>query len=334
MAIFIRRLSALLLVQIFIICNLYSGYLHKAIDELHREAHAHHSDTLIVKKGDEVLYQMCSKEQWEPIAGWSMTKSFISLGIGFLYDEGKIHPDQPVSDFFQGWDQGKRSKITIRHLLNHTSGIDHAITVDESFNFLKGDSVMNACNQEIIDEPGEVFHYNNHAVNILSGVIEKLTGMRADLYIKEKLLDPLAITDYTWDIDEAGHALGMCGLHIRADDLVKLGELMLNKGVWNGKKLISEDWINQSVSVSVVMTDPKFTHFEGCGLLWWMHGENPEFFAAAGMLGQYCVIFPEEGVVAVRQHDYRRHTSLGDIKPEHSFRSFFNAVKNVIKEIE
>lgn len=335
MSLFNRNTIALLLAQILFVTSTCCGDLAKAVETIDRRSRDHLSDAVIIKKDGELLYQMSSKEKFEMIAAWSVTKSFISLGIGILYDEGKVHPDQPVSDFIPGWEKEERSRVTIRHLLTHTSGIDHKMSIEDLETALEGDSLEIACGKEMINEPGQEFHYNNFAVNLLAGIIERISEERADLFIKKRLLDHLGITNYHWDLDEAGHAFGMCGLHISADELIKLGEFMMAKGVWNGQRLISEEWLEQSVATSVDLSDhPMFAWFDGCGFLWWAGNESPNFYCAAGMLGQYCVIFPEEGIVAVRQHDYRRHPSFQDIDDKVKYRAFFDDLREFNKELE
>lgn len=305
-----------------------------AIHKINQKAHDHFSDSMIIKRDGQVLFQMSSEESFDRIAAWSITKSFVSLGIGFLYDEEKIHPSQYVSEFLSGWNSELKSKVTIRHLLTHTSGIDHKMPVEDVQNLLKEDTLQIACQKEIINKPGTTFYYNNYAVNILSGIIEEITGERADLFIKRKLLDPLEITNYRWDIDKAGHALGMCGLHISADELIKLGELMLNKGVWNGVRLISDEWLDQSLAATTEISDNELNQCDGCGFLWWTNSKNPCFYTAAGILGQYCVVFPDKRVVAVRQHDFRRHLDRDNINNQVEFHSFFDDLKEFINEIE
>lgn len=301
---------------------------------LEQEALDHHSDVVIIKRGDEIVYRMDASEHASPIAAWSITKSFIALGFGFLYDEGKIDVDQPVSDFFPEWKEGKKRTITIRHLLTHTSGLDPTIHYSTYADLTRGNSLDVALKKELIHEPGTVFAYNNGGVNILAGILQKISGLRADLFIQTKLLNPLEIKNFHWDLDEVGNALGMCGLHIYADDLLKVAEFMLDKGVWNGERLLSEEWIQLALTPSGHFDRQRFPSFFGSGFLFWLNDEEPYFYTMTGFLGQYCAIFPEERVIAIRQHDYRRQIP-GDIDiDKRSFRSFFKEVCSVIHALK
>ena len=133
--------------------------------------------------------------------------------------------------------QGRKKEITLRQILNHTSGIQdlgNSSEVERS-----PDAVRLALAAELSDPPGTRFVYNNKAVNLLSGVIQKVSGKRMDLYMREELFSPLAITDVAWELDSAGNALVYAGLAIQPADLAKLGQLVLNRGRWRGRQLIA-----------------------------------------------------------------------------------------------
>ncbi len=299
------------------------------IDLIHEEAKSHFSDAVIIQKDGKILYQMYSTNTPEKIPVWSITKSFVSLGIGFLYDDGKISVDRPVSDFLPGWNKGKRKEITVRHLLTHTSGIDPSCVLSEIS--APENCIEYAYSKEIIHEPGTVFAYNNHAVNLLAAIIFKVSGVQAEEFLREKLFAPLEISDYIWDCDNANNSLGACGLHMKADDLLKVGQFLLDKGMWKGKRLLSEEWLNASITPSGFLDKGTFPQYTGCGFLFWVN-EDPDFFSAVGYLGQYLTIFPEKKIIAIRQHHYKRD-DLGEIDPERRyFRQFLKYVSLLSKD--
>jgi CubicO group peptidase (beta-lactamase class C family) len=99
--------------------------------------------------------------------------------------------------------------------------------------------------------------------------VKQASGMRMDQYIGKELFAPLGITDFGWDLDRAGNPHGMSGLKIRAIDLAKIGQLMLDGGVWKGKQVLSNDWVQRSI-------EPSQTLFPRYGLLWWLHFESED----------------------------------------------------------
>jgi CubicO group peptidase (beta-lactamase class C family) len=190
--------------------------------------------------------------------------------IGRLVDEGKIKSlDQPVSDFYPEWKQGKKQLITIRHLLNHTSGLQNEpITTIEIYP--SPDFVKLALAAELTGAPGSEFRYNNKAVNLLAGIVEVAYGQRMDKYCAQEIFQPMGITEFDWTLDKAGNPHGMSGLKLTARDFAKFGQLIVNKGLWNGTRIVSEKWIEDSMAAG--------QPFEvSCGLLWWRVADTTTF---------------------------------------------------------
>lgn len=263
------------------------------------ERYSTHSDSLLIMKDNEVLFDL--NPDSGPIEAMSITKSIVSLGIGILVDEGSISIDQPIGDWFLEFKEKEKEKITIRHLLSHTSGLQAQESAQEIYQ--SDDFVKFAIDAKVLTEPGKVFFYNNRAINILSGIIEKVSGKRMDCFIKEKLFDPLEIKDFSWEVDKAGQASGHSGLKIKAKDLAKIGQLIVQEGIWNGKKIISKEWLALSMEPGI---NPS------CGLLWWRWDHLT--YAAMGYLGQYLVIIPESKIVGVRQVNTKHLDSQENFK--------------------
>lgn len=193
----------------------------------------------------------------------SITKSFINLAIGILIDKKLIKSvNEPISVFFPEWNEGMKSKITLLHLLNHTSGIE---VTNNPFDSNK-DGVAKALNSRIVSEPGKKFLYNNKAADLLSGIVEKVSGKKTDEFLKENLFAPLGIIDFEWEHDVVGHAYGKYGLSISAADLAKVGVMLEQGGVWEGRQIISSEWIKISSSSS----DITAKSIRPCGLMWWV----------------------------------------------------------------
>lgn len=253
------------------------------------------TDALLIQRNGQIVYEKYSQGFSAPIETFSVTKSLVSLAVGFLVDEGKLSSlDTPVHRWFPEWRTGTKSRITVRHLLNHTSGLG-----TEYAHFPPVDLIEDALATDLVFEPGSDFEYNNRATHLLSGVVARIAGMRTDLYLREKLFQPLGITRYGWLRDQAGNAYGSMGFQAHARDLAKIGELLLNRGKWNGRRLLSESWLRLSFAPS--------QDFEPhCGLLWWLIGDGGrQGFNAAGHLGQYLVVIPETRTVGVRLHRER-----------------------------
>lgn len=223
-------------------------------------ARATNSSALVVLKNGKLVLEWYAHPR-QPIEAMSATKSIVSMGLGHLIDQGKLKLDQPVHTLFPEWKEGRRSSITVHHLMNHTSGLQAEVTTEKIY--ASPDFVQHALKSEIIHEPGRVFFYNNSALNLLAGIAGKAAGEPLDKYLGKSLFAPLGITDFDWTKDQAGNPHGMSGLQIHAVDLAKLGQLMLNRGEWQGKQLLSRTWVEQSVR-------PGQPYNPTNALLWWL----------------------------------------------------------------
>jgi CubicO group peptidase (beta-lactamase class C family) len=238
------------------------GIDEAALDRLHHEAEKSESDAVIIVKDGRLVADWDFGRERGPIEAKSVTKSVVNLAIGRLIDQGKIRSlDQPVMDFYPEWNQGRKKLITIRNLLNHTSGIETPVISGAIDN--APDCVQYALTAELVADPGSQFHYNNKAVNLLAGIVQRASGKRMDELIRDEIFEPLGIKDFGWNRDRAGNPYGMAGLQIRAIDLAKIGQLMLDEGECKGRRILSKEWVRKSVQPSQNL-DPS------CGLLWWI----------------------------------------------------------------
>jgi len=233
-----------------------------ALERLLTAARGAHSDALVVLHDGELVGAWHSNGQSEPIEAMSVTKSIVNLAIGRLVTLGALESiDVPVSRFYPEWSTGRKARITIRHILNHTSGIQANRTTEEIY--ASSDFVRLALDAEITSEPGSRFFYNNKAVNLLAGIVEKAAGKKMDDFLRDDLFARLGITDFGWSRDPAGNPHAMAGLQIHAMDLAKLGQLVLDRGRWQGEQLIAESWFDESLR-------PGSPHEATSGLLWWL----------------------------------------------------------------
>ena len=225
----------------------------------------------------------------------SMTKSFASLGIGMLLADGAIPSlDEPATTWFPRWEGTDHAAITLRNLLEHTSGLETRLSRD----ILAADDCVDfALDQALVSPPGEVWAYNNSGANLVAAVGSRAAGRPFDEYLDDRLFTPLGLGPRPWDRDRAGNTRGGAGLQLSADDLVTLGTLLLQDGQWEGEALVPADWIAESTAPN--------PHSEVFGLQWWALrrpvpcGEpecEPERvqvgFRADGWLGQVLDLVP------------------------------------------
>lgn len=231
---------------------------------------------------------------------YSLSKSFTSTGIGLAVAEGLLTVDDPVLKFFPDdapENPGDNLKaMRVRHLLSMNTG-HHEDTTRQVFGSEDGNWPRTFLSLPVEHEPGSWFVYNTAATYMLSAIITKLTGQSLLDYLRPRLFEPLGIENPTWDSDPRGISVGGTGLYITTDGIARFGQLYLQKGVWNGKQLVSEEWIDEATKAtsdnSNTQTNPDW--IQGYGYQFWRC--QHDCYRGDGAFGQYCVIMPEQQVV-------------------------------------
>ena len=267
--------------------------------ELAERVRATHTDAAVVLHHGEPILDHRSADGPERVHVMSVTKSVAALAIGRMLTDGTLERlDLPVAELVPEWRQGRKRNITVRHLLTHTSGIQDVSNAGLEIEPAP-DAVRLAIAAELEADPGAAFRYNNKAVNLLALVVETLTGMALDEYLASTVFADLGIVDFEWIRDPAGNPYVMAGLVIGAGDLAKIGQLVLQEGVWNGERVIDADFMRNATAQQ---HDLHSRH----GYLWWLMRDDDgrvEGWYGDGWLGQWLVVVPEEQIVAVRLID-------------------------------
>ena len=231
------------------------------LEEVIREAESNGSDSLLVVKSGRLVAERTFGTPRAPIETMSITKSVVSLAVGMLIGDGKIASlDAPLSTWYPEWKDGKRSRVTLRHVMTHTTGIEKR--KGKQFR-LYPDRLQRARSAPIADEPGKVFSYSNESTQLLAGIVKSACGKPIDVYLQERLFAPLGITGWSWDKDKSGSVQTWYGLALTARDLAKLGMLMLADGRWDGKPIVAASYVKQATSPAIESA-PLY------GLLWWL----------------------------------------------------------------
>ena len=236
-----------------------------------KEAEQSNTEALIIYRDGELLIEKYFGigHPDKLIETMSCTKSIVSLAMMALVDDGLLDSlDQPVHHIYPEWNQGRKKEITIRHLLSMTSGIQNVPNASIEI-YPSPDFVKLALAAEMDNRPGAKFSYNNKAVNLLSGIVARLTNLRLDEFISARIFKPLQINQFGWSVDDAGNPHVMAGCQLRALDFAKIGLLVLNKGKYGGKQVISSVLIEE-------MLNP-IEQYQGYGLLWWLSYEEVRY---------------------------------------------------------
>ncbi len=229
---------------------------------------------------------------------FSLSKSFTSTAVGFAVQDGLLRVSDRLIDFFPDLLPAEpcenTKKMTLKHLLTMNTGHREEPR-------WRGDDWEKVFLRSYVEfEPGTHFLYNTFATYMLAAVVQKVTGKKLLAYLREKLMDPLGMSPDIWfEESPSGVATGGFGLNVRVGDIAKLGQFYLQKGKWDGKQLLGEDWIRDA---STPWSDNKNHGGEnsdwgsGYGYQFWMCKPD-KVFRGDGAYGQYCVVMPEQDMV-------------------------------------
>lgn len=240
-----------------------------------------------------------------PLPGWSMTKSITGTLAGILITEGRIKLDDPAP--VPDWKGTDKQNITLRHLLHMASGLE----VNEDYGgfsdvtqmlYKESNQFAYAVKQPIVNPPDTAFHYSTAESNRLAAAIQALVGgTQQDAYnfYQQRFFHPIDITSAFIEFDATGHFVGGAYGYMTARDWARIGQLYLQKGNWNGKRILSEDWVAFATAPS--------PQAEQYGAHLWLNTNGNRWknapwdaYALVGHQGQRVVIIPSKDLVVVR----------------------------------
>ena len=180
---------------------------------------------------------------------YSVAKAFTTAALGMLYDQGILDVQERMVDIFadelpDGMDD-KWQHMTVHHALTHTCGFPLGyLDIDAVDSTVFGKDYLQYLFKTKLDfVPGEKWAYSDAAFYLLGRVVSKKTGEKLDDFLWTRLFYPLGFREMAWSRCPLGYPMGATGLYIYTEDMAKLGELYLRGGVWNGQRILSEEWV-------------------------------------------------------------------------------------------
>lgn len=307
-------------VQEWPIAHKYNKF--KLSDAHRNQIESYKTIAYLVLKNDSVLYE----EYWDGFSdsshtnSFSMGKSIVSILTGIAIDEHKIKSiDQPIGDFLPEFAKGANAKVTVKHLLTMSSGINF----DEDYlnplaypaaAYYGKDLRSLTYSYQVKEEPGKVWNYLSGNTELLSFIIHKACGKSVSEYASEKLWKPMgAKYPAYWSLDsENGVEKAYCCFNSNARDFARFGSLYLHEGSWKGKQLVSKDYVKHSLEPANLIDDHGGKNNK-YGYSWWMldyKGMHIPYMR--GILGQYIFIIPDKNMVIVRLGHKRDKEKIND----------------------
>ena len=229
----------------------------------------------------------------------SVTKSFTTTLIAIAAGQGKLQLDQPIVSFFPDRTianlDARKQQITVWQLTGNVSGLDSGCVAGDEATLdvmrSQPDWIQASLDRKVVRQPGSSFCYDSPGMHLLSGIIQKATGMTELDFARKYLFEPLGIKDGVWNSDPQGYTHGWGDVHLKPRDAAKLGYLWLSNGVWDGKQIVPADWVKAAASAQV--------HAGGSdeyGYGWWV---SPDAYSAVGRGGRYVRVYPAQNAIVV-----------------------------------
>lgn len=285
-------------------CQLLEPDVHY-LDSLHTVA-------FLVIRHDSLLFETY-RDGWNDTLTsniYSATKTIVGMLAGIALDEGKIQSlDDPVSRYIPSYRKGMQADVTIRHLLTMSGGMAWDEAYSSLFSvtthgYYGNDLYKLVTGLEVCDRPGVQYSYRSGETQLLAFVIEAATGKTLSQYAEEKLWKPMqAERDAYWLLDKQdGDEKAFCCFHTTARDVARFARLMLHRGNWNGRQLVSQAYMDEMMRPASWLKDQwgkDSLNYYGYQT-WIMHYHGQVNPYMRGMLGQYIIAIPSQDAIVVR----------------------------------
>lgn len=250
-------------------------------------------------RGDELLlrYALSPYRCDDRREVYSLSKIFTSTACGLCYDRGLLHPDGRVVDWFpeyrELWEKDERfGRMKIRHLLTMSDGHDHC-TMHEMAD--AESSVQAYFEVPLCYEPGTHFTYSTGATCMAAEIVRRASGKNVPELLSEKLLPTLGIEPFFYECCADGHCVGGSGFNLSCDDVAQLGRLYLGHGVYEGERLLSDEWVDMATAALMDNSNSLTQDWcAGYGFQFWQCAAGA--FRGDGAFGQLCIMLPQKNL--------------------------------------
>lgn len=259
--------------------------------------------------------KVCAEGWWQPFAPgrahicWSLGKTYTATGIGILITQGKLSLDTRVIDIFPELTpkaSGENlKKLCVRHLLTMSCGMREM--GPEGYGWLP-----NFLKMKVDYEPGTVFMYNSMGTNTLGAIIKRVSGLEPEEFFRKELYEKIGMNTEQcyWTPIPDGYIWAAGGVFSTTENNLRLMQLYLQNGVWDGERILSEEYVNLATTLQIDNSTgynpegeliPQFESHQGYGYQIWMNSYKNSY-RADGAQGQYAIVFKDEDmVIAINQ---------------------------------
>jgi len=304
-----------------------AGFDTKKLNEVISETKALDSACMVVVKDGKLVVEKYWRGETPDTKrpAFSVKKSVGSTLVGIAQDDGDLDINQRASQYIKQWRNTDSEKVTIRNLLANDSGREWNVQLDYGKLFSVENRTEFAISLGQMAQPGEVWAYNNAAIQTLDRVLLEATGKRPYEMARDRIFEPLGMNKTRMASDSSAQSTGIAeGLISTCMDLARFGLLFEQKGVWQGEQIVSPEWIAEATGA------PSQDLNSAYGLLWWLNrpgtvrrpldpgtnrppvaqkhkqlvpGGPKDMYSAIGFGGQIVLIDPGSSTIVVRMGD-------------------------------
>jgi CubicO group peptidase (beta-lactamase class C family) len=242
---------------------------------------------------------------------YSLSKSFTSIAVGIAWDNGLLNLDDKVISFFSeklpANIKPNLAKMTVHHLLSMNAGHHDNIYATVA---KEQDWVKTYLSLDVEHEPGSHYRYSTHSTYMLSAIIEQVTGQNMIDFLMPRLFEPLGISRPSWETCPLGITAGGMGLSIPTEDIAKFGLMLLNKGVYEGKRIVSEQYIKLATTEQSDNRAGAERIDSAQGYGYQIHLCRRGCYRGDGAFGQLCFVAPKENIVIAATSSFKNMAAL------------------------
>lgn len=267
---------------------------------------------LLVIKNDQITFEQyyLGTQSDDKRISWSMAKSFVSILFGMQVDAGNIDIEKTVGFYLPELANSGYGNVKIKHVLQMSSGVkwnedyhDFFSDINKMGRVLAIGGSLDQMTSELINEsaPGEAFHYVSMDTHVISMILRRVSGQSLVELIQQKLWNTIGMeSDAFWLTDSQGAEFALGGLNVTTRDYARFGRLLLNNGEFNGKQIVSAQWIKAATTPQAEYLKPQADKL-GYGYQIWLppQAQQGEFFCV-GVYGQYIYVNQQHNVVIVK----------------------------------
>ena len=288
---------------------------------------------IIIAKGNDILYE----NYWAPFHKdflhrmYSVTKSYVSLAIGFLEQDKMISLDDKMIKYFPVELQNQKDENLCNQSIRDMLMMATAKPQENWFREKPADRVQfYFANKKTDSRPsGTIFQYDSGGSFVLGALVERLTGMKLLEYLREKCLDDIGFSKEATCLEvPGGHSWGDSGLLCTAQDLLKTARFVMNHGIWNGKQLLNEEYIKMATGKQIDNNITGVDSFDsqGYGYQFWITRQNSYFFNGMGC--QLAVCVPDKDLILIYNGDNQGNPLAKSIIVDNFFEMIVNNMEN------